>query len=222
MNEILLAVLAFAAAGVVPQKAPQTPLRELTFSVSPALPKYRFRFSWHEDAGIKVVESVEVFKGDSTEPLQTLDECEMGEPPAKPEEAGSWFKAEDLNFDGYSDILMQQWAGATGNEGYCVWLFDPGKEMFVFSQAYSDVIGNHRIDGKSKTFTTSSNGSALTFQTQTYAVRNGNPVLIADEKQDEARQGKCPYHWVQRKEKNGAMVITEEKWFDAEERPCTP
>ena len=221
MNEILLAVLAFAAAGL-PQKASPPPPRELTLSVAPTLPKYRFHFIWHEDAGIKVVESIEVFKGDSTKPLQTLDECEMGEPPAQPEEADSWLKAEDLNFDGYSDILMQQWAGATGNEGYCVWLFDPGKEMFVFTQAYSDVIGNHRIDAKSKTITTSSNGSALTFQTQTYAVRNGNPVLIVEEKQDKATQGKCPYHWVQRKEKNGAMVVTEEKWFDADDKPCAP
>lgn len=224
MTGISWATVLLLAASAIQQKAaaPPQPARELALSISPALPKYSFHFKWSDDDGVSVVDSIDVFTGDSTQPLQTLsDDCEMAETPLKPDDANSWFMAEDLNFDGYSDILMRTFQGATGNEGYCVWLFDPKARKFEFSKAFSDVLGNYRIDAKAKTIVTSSNGSAFTFSTQTYAVRDGEPALILDERQEQVA-GKCPYHWVRREEKDGAMVVTEEKWIDADEKPCTP
>jgi hypothetical protein len=217
----------FLALGAVPQATvPQitTPrlAGEVTLSISPTLPKHSFHFKWNEeDPEFRTVESIEVFAGDSSQPLQTLNECRMEETPLKPDDASSWFKAEDLNFDGYADIVMKVFQGATGNEANCVWLFEPNTGKFVFSRAFSDVIGNHRIDAKKKTIVTSSNGSAYTFSIQTYAVRNGEPVLILDERHEQA-EGKCPYHWIRRKEKDGVMVVAEEGWIDADEKPCTP
>lgn len=217
MNLLCLALL-IAQVG---SGAAKEPARDYTITIGPKLPSYRFHFVWDEDPNYKVVNALQVFKGESDEPVQVLDECEMTEPPQDPAAVDSWVKAEDLNFDGYPDLLMQNWAGATGNIGYCIWLFNPKIEKYVFSQSFSDRIGNYQIDAKTKTITTFNNSSAFVYQKQTYAVRNGNLILIAEEKQD-ASAGRCPYHLIHRVEKNGAMVIVGEKWQDGDQKPCTP
>jgi hypothetical protein len=203
--------------------AVKQPAKDVTVSVGPKLPSYRFHFVWDEDPNYKVVKAVQIFTGDSKEPVQVLDDCGMSDPPDDPGAAESWFKTEDLNFDGYLDLALVNWMGGTGNVGYCVWLFDPKTGKYVSNPQFSELLGNHKTDPVARTITTSSNGSAVTGSSQTYIVRD-NKLILTSEEIAEGAQGKCPLHWFRRELRSGKMVITAEKWFAGEDgdQPCTP
>jgi hypothetical protein len=217
---LLSLILLVAQAGSVTKE----PMRDLTVAVGPKLPSYRFHFIWDEDPKYKVVNAIQVFKGNSKEPVQVLDDCEMTNPPDDAAAINSWLKTEDFNFDGYLDLALVNWMGGTGNVGYCIWLFDPKTEKYTLNAQFSELIGNHKLDPSAKTITTSSNGSADTGSLQIYAVRENKLVLILEEVQEGAK-GKCPIHWLRREQRDGKLVVTAEKWFkpsDNGEQPCTP
>jgi hypothetical protein len=219
MNLVWLVLLVVQAGSSATSEPPQ----DLMVAVGPKLPSYRFHFIWDEDPKYKVVKAVQVFKGDAKEPVQVLDDCGMADPPDNPAATESWFKTEDLNFDGYLDLALVNWMGGTGNVGYCIWLFDPKTGQYVSNAQFSELVGNHKIDPVAKTITTSSNGSALTGSSQTYSVRDNKLVLSVEETQEGA-EGKCSLHWFRRELRNGKLVITAEKWFSGEDgnQPCTP
>lgn len=220
MTLLLWPLLWMLAASVKVSPQSQLP-QETTVVVSPKLPAYRLHFIWSKEPGLNLVEKIQVFRASSQEPLQVLDECEMDDPPAKPDNLESWLSTDDLNFDGYPDIEMVQFWGATGNAGNCIWLFDPKTEKFVFSRQFSDAIGRYEVDKAAATITTYSNMSAFIHKKQKYAVRGGKLVLIGDEEQSEAA-GKCAYHVVKREEKNGRLAVVGEQWVGADGEPCTP
>lgn len=95
--------------------------------------KLILRSDWH------VVEKIEIYKSDQSDPIQTL-QSRMDAEPYQNKNA-NYFQAQDINFDGYKDIKLLIWWGATGNEGYDFWLFDPNSEKFIFNSQLSK-IGN--------------------------------------------------------------------------------
>lgn len=96
-----------------------------------------------------------------------------------------WFRAADINFDGYKDIyILTNW-GVTGNQFGCVWLYNTATGSFDFSSAFSQ-LETMTLHPESKTITTfSNNGNAGNdFHAAKYAVENNRLVLIMQIAQD--------------------------------------
>src|SRR5436305_14775386 len=79
------------------------------FKIAPDLPEFTFKVIPEpqdpDEYGNPhtTVREVQVFRGDSKEPMQSLEGCEFSDMEAPPK-SSDWFRAEDINFDGYSDI----------------------------------------------------------------------------------------------------------------------
>jgi hypothetical protein len=89
----------------------------------------------------------------------------------------------DVNFDGYLDMRLLDIRDDRGNFGYCYYLFDPQKRVFVFNQEFSHLIATGaNFDYSKKQFTTSwitdkfCEGNC--WEEKTFGVKNNHPVLL--------------------------------------------
>jgi hypothetical protein len=121
-------------------------------------------------------------KNGKYEVVQILD-AQQSEPP--PSKLG-YFVTRDMNFDGYEDISLLTWWGATGNAGFNYWLYNPKTKEFVFNETLSS-LSNPTPHTDSQTITTHSNGGAagMIFVDQVYKYGNGEYVFIKEVKQEE-------------------------------------
>jgi hypothetical protein len=186
-------------------------------SVSPRLPKFTFRIvpdvQGNDQFGNaqSIVRDIEVFSGDSTEPMQHLTGCEwIGmEPPPRGED---WFRAVDFNFDGYQDVYVLTNWGATGNNQGCIWLYNPQAMRFDFSPEFSN-LGTFTLDPANKTIITWSNGGMAggVHSADKYKVENNRPVLVYSERQDWDAQRK-EFHCTVNELRANKMVTTHDEW----------
>jgi hypothetical protein len=194
--------------------APDLP--EFTFKVIPAVQK-------PDEAGNpqSTIHDVQVFRGKSGESLQSLTGCEWLGMEA-PYSGSDWFRVEDINFDGYSDIFVMTSWGATGNEGGCVWLFNPKTGRFEFSKEFSD-LGSYTLDPTTKTITTRGHAGADAIEAAKYTVENNRPLLIVTVSQyfDPDKQ---EYHCIvkRRRGRQGELVTTREFWAKTLDYACDP
>jgi hypothetical protein len=186
-------------------------------SVAPNLPRVTFRIipdvQPNDQFGnaTSTIRDVEVFSGDSLEPMQHLTGCEWFgmEAPPRGEE---WFRAVDFNFDGYQDIyIMMDW-GATGNNQGCIWLYDPETRRFNYSKEFSE-LGTFTLDRQHKTIITWANGGMAggVHSTEKYKIAENHPVLIYDEKQ-EWDMDKKQFHCIVKELRGTQMVTTHDDW----------
>jgi hypothetical protein len=194
------------------------------FEIAPKLPLFTFKIiSEVRDDQDRFPQStvlgVEVFKGDSAQPLQRLAGCDFGEMEA-PRRQVDWFRTDDINFDGYQDIyLMTNW-GATGNQYGCIWLYNPATEKFDYSKALSQ-LSRYWLDPSSKTIRTFDKfgmaGDAHT--ANRYKIVGNKPVLIWSEHQDwDANREQ--FHCVLKERRNREMVTARDAWGNDGEPAC--
>ncbi len=94
-----------------------------TFDIGPNLPPFTFKLipQEREDDSFgnarSTIRDVEVYEGASSTPWQHLTGCDTSEMEPPPRRETDWFRAEDLNFDGYQDLFLLTMWGATGNQG---------------------------------------------------------------------------------------------------------
>jgi hypothetical protein len=197
-----------------------------TKKIAPDLPEFTFKVIpdvQNPDGGNpqSIIRDVRVYRGTSTEPLQSLAGCEWLGMEA-PYRGSDWFRVEDVNFDGYSDIFVMTSWGATGNESGCVWLFNPKTGLFEFSKDFSD-LGSYALDPATKTLTTRGHGGADTIEASKYTVENNRLMLIVTVSQyfDPDKQ---EYHCVvkQRRGRQGELVTTRDFWAKNHEDACDP
>jgi hypothetical protein len=157
------------------------------------------------------VRDIEVFAGDSTQPLQHLEGCEWIGMEAPPRGA-EWFRVADLNFDGYQDLYVLTAWGATGNEQGCIWLYNSATRRFDYSPEFSD-LGTFALDPAHKTIITWGNGgmAGAVHSANKYRVEHNLPVLIYDERQD-WDVDKKQFHCVVKELRANQMVITYDEW----------
>lgn len=200
------------------------------FKITPDLPEFTFKIIPEpyprDEYGnpYTTVREVQVFRGDSTQPVQSLEDCEFPDMEAPPR-GSEWFRALDMNFDGYKDIYMLTSWGATGNESGCVWLYDPESGRFEFSKDFSE-LGRFTLDPATKTIITHGNGgmAGTVFSAAKYIIEGKRPVPIITVAQDWDFD-KNEYHCVvqQRQGRENALVTVRDEWakpkgdFDA---PC--
>lgn len=176
-----------------------------TFKIHPGFPTYRFHLVGNRESN--TIDRIEVSKGNDTTIIQVLKDFEM-EPPYR---GARYFQREDINFDGYVDIKLMNWWGATGNSGYNYWLFDPRKGRFVFHQELSD-LSNPTPNYKTKRIKTHHGGGMAgnIYDDATYVFENGRLVSIREETQDWVKDKK---HFLRviRERRNGKMVVVSKK-----------
>lgn len=65
-----------------------------------------------------------------------------------PRRGGEILEAVDLNADGWMDLMLMSWWGATGNTGYEVFVYDPAARRFTKSQVLSAQSNPEPIGGR--------------------------------------------------------------------------
>ncbi|MEY3784623.1 MAG: hypothetical protein RLZZ230_945 [Candidatus Parcubacteria bacterium] len=94
--------------------------------------------------------------------------------------------AEDFNFDGYLDLKIINWWGATGNIGYTILLFNPTSDTFIEHTGLSN-LSNPTIIPNSQTISSYSTGgmAGCIYTAQTYSITDNNKLVLQhEEKQD--------------------------------------
>jgi len=203
--------------------------RSFTFTIAPSLPVFNLKLipdvqppdqSGNAESTIK---DIEVYRGESTRAFQHLSGCDLGEmePPGR---GAEFFTAEDINFDGYKDIFLETGHGATGNEGGCVWLFNPVTESFDYSKEFSG-LDRFWLDPATKTILTYERGGMLGFVygAGIYAVLGNRPVLIRSEFQDWDDQKK-QFHCIVKRRRGSDMIVVRDVWGKngEDDAPCDP
>lgn len=180
-----------------------------TFEIEKNLPSFIFEIDPDkretDDYGNaqSTISDIDVFRGNSRTPLQHLEGCDFDsmQPPPR---GNYWFHTDDYNFDGYQDIFLMTWWGATGNFGGCIWLFNPKTGLFEYSKEFSD-LDIRDVDPSTKTVSSIGNSSAADWHTERYAVKNNHPVLLWSEAQsfnDASGKDHCKID----ERRNGKMV----------------
>ena len=96
----------------------------------------------------------------------------------------NYFGLLDMNFDGYQDVRIPSWQGATGNFGYSVWVFEPRKREFVFHEGLSSLQGPRFDHEKEEIHTLSKGGHAGAIYTKgTWKFVDGELVQVEEERQ---------------------------------------
>jgi len=81
---------------------------------------------------------------DGTEIAQRIDLSEF----ERPDSGARALYAEDLDGDGAREVVMQRFAGATGNTGFTVWRADPAAHRLTGDSAMSAMTGLMRMPGR--------------------------------------------------------------------------
>ncbi|MDB4906237.1 MAG: hypothetical protein JWO05_1021 [Gemmatimonadetes bacterium] len=68
------------------------------------------------------------------------------EPPSPDEQR--FLQVQDLDADGYADLLVGKSWGATGNTDYALWMFDPSSRRFVTDTSLATVPFTHVVAGQ--------------------------------------------------------------------------
>ncbi|WP_438446969.1 XAC2610-related protein [Gorillibacterium sp. sgz5001074] len=99
------------------------------------------------------------------------------------EQAYTWGKSgvnpvvEDMNFDGYEDIRIQNGTPAGRNIPYLYWLWDQGTASFVPNKDLEEIV-SPVFNPVSRTIETMERVGAGAYWEGTYQYKNGRPVLI--------------------------------------------
>ncbi len=180
------------------------------FRIHPSLPIYAFHLIG--DPASNTLVRIEVSRQNDPTIIQTL-EAGMGEPPHR---GADYFQAEDINFDGYLDIKLLVWWGATGNKGYRYWLFDKETDHFVYDEAFSELC-NPIPHPETKTITTSSVGgmAGRVHIFAAFQVMDGKSTVTWEEHQDWTEDGKCFLKVIKERSNGKLEVVSKEIVRDA-------
>lgn len=118
--------------------------------------------------------TIQISKAGESAPYQIIA-ADVGEHRSYEED----LRAIDVNFDGYKDLVLLDWYGATGNKGYSFYTFDRLSTSFIFN---TDLGGleNPQFDDTNKRIRTHSVGGMAgnIYRNETYKYENGKLKLI--------------------------------------------
>jgi hypothetical protein len=189
--------------------------------VHTALPGYVFQLV--EDAETHTILRVEVFRIGQSGPPDVLDLKDSESDSV--ENRQDVLEFQDLNFDGYLDIGVLEWWGATGNRGYRYWLLEPASGRFINAQI-GVVLCNPIADPTTQQITTWHNDGGPSYTRETLMWTAEGLAMIQREWQESAdtnhsaprRMLRCR----QERSEDGWRVVTAELVTEDEEAPPTP
>jgi hypothetical protein len=174
------------------------------FGIHPSLRLMEFHLYGNDS---NIIERIEIRWKESQKNIQVI-EPQMGEPPYRGSE---YFKAADFNFDGYKDIRLLSWWGATGNKGYEIWTYDPKKRIFVHNKELSGLGNPHPDYEKKEIHTFGKCGHAgKIYGKGVWKYIDGKLTLTRTESQDWIKE-KGYYLKTVKKLRDGKLVIVNER-----------
>jgi hypothetical protein len=115
-------------------------------------------------------------------------------------------EAVDFDQDGWGELKLMEWWGATGNLKFHVWRFDPRHARFVPDSVLSETISPHPLPGKPACVRGHSHGGGATSSTWTICRERGRWVETDSERQH-SPEGKPYFLRVRQERRNGTMMI---------------
>ncbi|RJP69723.1 MAG: hypothetical protein C4539_07365 [Ignavibacteriales bacterium] len=170
------------------------------FSVNHRLPA--FKFILIGDSSYNNIIEIIIYKNSDSKPLQNISIEEFIEPPIKGTE---YFTTCDFNFDGYKDIMLLKFCGATGNRIYQAWLFNPSKMQFEFNK-FLETIYSPEFDYDKKIFTTIGKSGYGEYSYSTYKYVKEEFIIINEKNRYWDEKKRCFIEEIY-KRKNGEMKI---------------
>jgi hypothetical protein len=128
------------------------------------------------------------------------------------------FVLEDMNFDGYKDIRIQQSTPPGPNIPYYCWLWDNKSSQFVENE-HLEEITSPQFDQKDKIIKSFVRASAMHHLELTYQYVNKIPTIVKiRESKGELVDGIQMVHYITKELKDGKMQVVEEysKTYDGE------
>ena len=100
--------------------------------INPGLPKFIFSLEiTRPDVDIWHVRLIHIYKADQDNEIQILSVGDMETPNIE-----DYFVIQDINFDGYKDIRLLKYWGATGNLIFSAWIYDPKTGIFKYQPEF--------------------------------------------------------------------------------------
>ena len=168
-------------------------------------PQFHFGYATDSEGKIR-----QVLVNRDTVEVQALDSC-TGHVVAKGNGLGELSRP-DFNFDGYPDLMMRVAIDPnTEDSSYCIWLYDPTTQRFVFSDELSHLT-NPEPDPDHKTVVARKKilCSGQCHVHDVYEWLNGRLELVREESLTEdplvAPESDCRWVWALKKEKNGKLL----------------
>jgi tetratricopeptide (TPR) repeat protein len=130
----------------------------------------------------------------------------------------TYLTAEDINFDGYQDLKLLCWWGATGNEGFKYWLYDRKSGTFIYNSSFEG-LSNPTPNSETHEICTHANmGSAgMQYSNECYKFIDDKLTLIRSVTQDGTvtRDGKTYFVKTTEELKNGEMIKVKEELIES-------
>jgi hypothetical protein len=142
-----------------------------TFKIHPKLPPYTFKLI--ADHQLDAIKTIEIYVSGMNHPSQVLAVGDM----EAPYRHSTYFKSVDIDFDGYQDIALLSWWGATGNEGWTFWRFNPITKTFVQAPEIS-ALGRPEFDAQTRTIHSHSKGGWCEYTVTDYDYKEGELHMI--------------------------------------------
>jgi len=114
-------------------------------------------------------------------------------------------EAVDFDQDGWGDLKLMEYWGATGNLKYHVWRFDPRRVRFVADSVLSDTRNPAPLPGRPPCVRGSSHGGGVWRDTWKMCLRDGTWIDVESESQY-VPQGK-PFLVRERRERRGGRMV---------------
>jgi hypothetical protein len=187
--------------------------RGITFACT-IHPSLVLRIAVAGDTSNPSLDSVIVFaSNDSTHPLQLLHrvagDAEMPQP-----HFTDVVRTIDLDADGWRDLLVGRFWGATGNTGYDVWHFDPSTRRFIVDSTLSRLVNPDPVTGR-PCVTTYSNSSVADDEMGIYCLHAGRWRLDSAESHTWLRDSNAIRHDIVARRGDSLVLVRTETKRDA-------
>jgi hypothetical protein len=189
-------------ASLLPAPAYVEDCQPCAIEISPAVGAFLFRFSFSPAGAGRVVHSIAVTPPGGRAASQTLQVKDMM--PLLPG-AKVFFGGQDLNFDGYKDLMIIISHGVA-NAYADYWLYDPNTRNFVSLGEYP-VFTVDQAARRLKTYERGGSGGMI-YESRQYAFLEGKLTVMRVEKQ-EAIEGSPNFRKTIEERKDGKLVTIE-------------
>jgi hypothetical protein len=158
------------------------------------------------------LDSIVVFaSSDATRPLQVLRRGD-GEMPLP--HFTDVVRTIDLDADGWRDLLVGRFWGATGNSGYDVWRFNATSRRFVLDSTLSTLVNPDPVPGR-PCVSTHSNSSAADDEMGVYCLHAGRWRLDSTESHTWLRDSNAVRHDISARRGDSLVIVRSETKRDS-------
>ena len=166
------------------------------------------------DTGSPSLDSVVVFaSSDSSRPLQVLHRV-AGDAEMPLPHFTDVVRTIDLDADGWRDLLVGRFWGATGNTGYDVWHFDSTSHRFIVDSTLSTLVNPDPVAGR-PCVSTYSNSSVADDDMGVYCLHSGHWRLDSGESHTWLRDSNAIRHDIIARRGDSLVIVRSETKRDS-------